>query len=506
MSLNLLPFRCPPAQPFGRHDGRQASLSAAASRPLICLGVRYSAELSRIRPVTEDRINSLSLSRRLQKMSPMRLLHLVLWVLISSVTCRGADPALIDRLCASTVRIVTYDEYLVKNAVGSGVIVAPTFPITQFPTLPGRTPWEIFTGSLIVTNAHVIAGASRIEIQTRAGKRSKAGIRWRSVDWDLAVLQATDTLGDGLAVQPSTPAQGANVYVVGMPEDLPWSVSTGIIAALRDEQIGPGVMVFGKSSGFNFVTFEQLGLSLEPIPRRLLQITAAISPGNSGGPICDENGKWIGITCSSLDRGQNLNFGIAIDTNVARIITLSGQVPAYHPAESSYGIGVSNTPVSELNNLGFSGDRERLNAFLDPDLLYSELQGTASPARYTTEALSTATQPLAALLAPLREDLIPDSISPLVTELTLSRDPALVVRAQKRVLDEFPRELVTLSVLLQRAKAGGRSMAELSAIYREFLLQCAPAIPESDLDPIEAQARKAALWGLSAEAAEFGVQ
>jgi S1-C subfamily serine protease len=77
-------------------------------------------------------------------------------------------------------------------------------------------------------------------------------------------------------------AEGQKVIVIGNPEGLQWTASDGIIAALRTDQ-------------------------------KLIQITAPISPGSSGSPVLDENGKVIGIATAFWKEGQNLNFAIPIE-------------------------------------------------------------------------------------------------------------------------------------------------------------------------------------------------
>ncbi len=76
-------------------------------------------------------------------------------------------------------------------------------------------------------------------------------------------------------VQPlSAGRDGAEIFVIGHPEGLRYTLSTGIISGLRDDEV---------------------------------QISAAVSPGNSGGPVYDHRGNLIGIVSSKFDRNRDAN-------------------------------------------------------------------------------------------------------------------------------------------------------------------------------------------------------
>ncbi len=136
----------------------------------------------------------------------------------------------------------------------------------------------------IVTNAHVVGGASWIEVLDRQG-RFLGNATYTvaiSTSLDLAILPAIQGVGPGLPLAGGEPKPGDPIWVIGSPMGLGGSVSTGVVSALRT--------LHG---------------------RELLQITAPISTGSSGGPILNDEGRVVGVTVSFLEEGQNLNFGVS---------------------------------------------------------------------------------------------------------------------------------------------------------------------------------------------------
>lgn len=133
----------------------------------------------------------------------------------------------------------------------------------------------------VVTNRHVLDAGSVYKL--RQGDNSwRAFVSWVDPDHDLAVVKA-----DGLNASPAAlrlspaVAVGERVYAIGTPEGLELTLSEGIISGLRDYQDG-----------------------------RIIQTSAAISPGSSGGGLFDEEARMIGVTTFAIVEGQNLNFAL----------------------------------------------------------------------------------------------------------------------------------------------------------------------------------------------------
>ncbi len=152
-------------------------------------------------------------------------------------------------------------------AVASGVIIKST--------------------GLIVTNYHVLDGACSAYVRI-AGQAAEAPVSWLVVadkERDVAILSLSPAdlksahIGKSSRLEP-----GALVTVIGNPEGLDHSVTTGILSARRS------------LDGADW-----------------LQISAPISPGSSGGGVFDKFGDLVGIATASFKEGQNLNLAIPIE-------------------------------------------------------------------------------------------------------------------------------------------------------------------------------------------------
>ena len=136
---------------------------------------------------------------------------------------------------------------------------------------------------LVITNNHVIDKADNLAV--RCGEReSTASVRKRTKEPDLALLVTSLKSKDSFVLNETYTQDliGRDVFVIGNPYGLEGTFSTGVISGLREID---GV--------------------------RYIQISAPISPGNSGGPVILRDGTVIGIAAMGLKMGQNLNFAIA---------------------------------------------------------------------------------------------------------------------------------------------------------------------------------------------------
>lgn len=153
----------------------------------------------------------------------------------------------------------------------------------------------------VVTAAHVVDEADRIEVEFADGASSTAQIVTLSRTEDLALLKVDKppkglvvaTLGDSDALKP-----GMRLFAIGAPLGLTHTVTSGVVSALR--------------------TDTRKGLH----PSRLLQTDVPINQGNSGGPLFNEVGEVVGIAsfiASKSGGSVGLNFAIPASTVRARL-------------------------------------------------------------------------------------------------------------------------------------------------------------------------------------------
>jgi putative serine protease PepD len=183
------------------------------------------------------------------------------------------------------------------------------------------TGFVLSADGYIVTNDHVVDGATDITCHFSDGKDVAAKVVAADTNGDLAVLKVDRTGLPALPLGSSASLQiGDQVVAIGNALDLSGepTVTTGIISAT------------GRSLD------EPNGTHLS----NLLQTDTAINPGNSGGPLLDMRGDVVGINTAIAGQAQNIGFAIAIDPAKALIDQLqSGKVPAHAL------LGVTTQPV-----------------------------------------------------------------------------------------------------------------------------------------------------------------
>lgn len=157
---------------------------------------------------------------------------------------------------------------------------------------------------LIGTNFHVVERIDSLIVKTSDGNFYYAQIVLIDEKNDFAILKIISE--DSLNFQTITfgnsddVKQGQDVYAIGSPLGFEYTISQGIVAAIRkDEKVD-----------FNDpVTY----MPVSKIFEKVIQITAAISPGNSGGALFNSKGEVIGITTYTFMGYGNLNFAVAIN-------------------------------------------------------------------------------------------------------------------------------------------------------------------------------------------------
>jgi serine protease DegQ len=154
----------------------------------------------------------------------------------------------------------------------------------------------ISADGVLLTNNHVVEGASDIEVLLSDGRQARATLVGTDPETDVAVLKIdlpnlpVIALGDAASLQV-----GDVVLAIGNPFNVGQTVTSGIVSALGRNQLGIN-------------TFENF-----------IQTDAAINPGNSGGALVDADGRLVGINTAIFSRsGGNLGIGFAIPVDVAR--------------------------------------------------------------------------------------------------------------------------------------------------------------------------------------------
>ncbi len=169
----------------------------------------------------------------------------------------------------------------------------------------------------VVTNYHVIRGASQATVRLSDGRDYQAALVGTSPAHDIAVLR----IGVGFKRPPPVPVGtsadlkvGQKVFAIGNPFGLDWTLTTGIVSAL-DRSLPD----------------EAAGQNIE----HLIQTDAAINPGNSGGPLLDSAGRLIGINTaiySPSGASAGIGFSVPVDTVIRVVPQLIGQGRYLRPA------------------------------------------------------------------------------------------------------------------------------------------------------------------------------
>jgi serine protease Do len=184
---------------------------------------------------------------------------------------------------------------------------------------------------LVLTNNHVVEGATAVVVQFAGGRAMKAEVKGRDRHTDVAVLQLVDAgelqalpLGDSDGIEV-----GDWVVAIGNPFGLSHTVSAGILSGkgrTKDDVKG-----LDPSGYFNF-----------------LQTDAAINQGNSGGPLLNLRGEVVGINTAIRANANNIGFAIPINMvkELLPILVKDGKI-----TRSALGISVRELDTSEAERL-----------------------------------------------------------------------------------------------------------------------------------------------------------
>jgi S1-C subfamily serine protease len=232
---------------------------------------------------------------------------------------------------------LTVNQIYEQDSPGVAFIQAQSAPRPASPLNPFGGGGGSATGSgfvidqagHILTNAHVVDGAQRIEVtlgNTDSSQPVSARVVGKDPSTDVALLEVNAPsdqlhplpLGDSSQLQV-----GDSVVAIGNPFGLDRTVTTGIVSALQREIKAP--------NGFTI--------------NNVIQTDAAINPGNSGGPLLGADGRVIGINSQieSAGGGGNVGIGFAVPINTAHEVVQ--QLLANGTVEHAF-LGISGTDVT----------------------------------------------------------------------------------------------------------------------------------------------------------------
>ncbi|MDB4797131.1 S1C family serine protease [bacterium] len=241
------------------------------------------------------------------------LLAAMLVAVVSATQAELTPSQIAKKAFPSTVLIVTQDESGQPLSIGSGFFVEK---------------------GVIATNFHVIEGAASAyaRLVTESTKHTILGVLGVDQKNDLALLKIDNTTSPPLSLSSGKDyGIGETVYSVGNPKGLEGTFASGIVSGVR------------KIKGSD-----------------LIQITAPISPGSSGGPILNKDGLVIGVAVATFKSGQNLNFAVPVayakDLLNTPKRTFSKFISVKRKKSKSLiteDLGTSNTKGIEITNLEF---------------------------------------------------------------------------------------------------------------------------------------------------------
>jgi len=198
------------------------------------------------------------------------------------------DSELLDAYSRAVVEVV--------ERTGPAVVsisIGAASPSEEFEPMGAGSGFVIAPDGYVLTNSHVVQDAPRVDVTFMNGDRRRASLIGLDESTDLAVVRVDASglpyasLGDSANLRV-----GQLVIAAGNPYGFQSTVSTGVVSALgRSLRTRQGRLI-----------------------ENIIQHTAPLNPGNSGGPLLDSRGRVIGINTAIIAMAQGIGFAIPADT------------------------------------------------------------------------------------------------------------------------------------------------------------------------------------------------
>jgi hypothetical protein len=180
---------------------------------------------------------------------------------------------LVKKAMDAAVTILTGTGAGITDKIGSGIIVR--------------------SDGIILTAYHVVKDASQLQIRLRNGEiYDKVDLLGYDERRDVAALRIPATNLTVADIRSEDASAGDKVFVISSPQALTWTIADGSLSAIRMADDVPGA-----GRGY-----------------KVIQFSASVSSGSSGGLLVDSNGKALGLIVGTLSSGQSLNFAIPLTT------------------------------------------------------------------------------------------------------------------------------------------------------------------------------------------------
>ena len=231
---------------------------------------------------------------------------------------RASRLTLFSLLLAAILGTASYADHGPKTATAmpSVIIVEPIWPGYSRPGFgapPGTAPAGTgvyfgagLTSNFMITAAHVVRQATRIEIVEPSGYRHQAVVVAIDEARDIAVL-TSDFAARPIAVRSETPLVGEHACAIGNSFGLGLSLTCGVVSATNRRNVG-----------FNAI-------------EDFIQTDAAINPGASGGALVDASGNLVGLIDGIFTKEADIDAGVNFAISVQMIIQSLDRLRSRHP-------------------------------------------------------------------------------------------------------------------------------------------------------------------------------